>query len=81
MMHPRHVRVDLPKDRRAEVYCFCLPAKAEWDAFHLLGKSKLCSGKNAHRRGGILRRGKPSCTGVELVVVSLSPTLAGRDLT
>jgi HSP20 family molecular chaperone IbpA len=31
MMHPRHILVDLPKDRHAEVYCFRLPAKAERD--------------------------------------------------
>jgi hypothetical protein len=67
-VHPRHVLVDLPKDRRAEVYCFCLAAKAERDAFHLLGKSKLCSRKNAYRRCGIFWRGKSSCTGVEDVV-------------
>src|SRR5438128_11129482 len=66
MMHPRHVLVDLPKDRRAEVYCFRLPAKAERDAFHFLGKSKLCSWKNAYRRCGIFWRGKSSCTGVEV---------------
>src|SRR5262252_6726112 len=67
MMHPRHVFVDLPKDRRTEVYCFGLAAKeAKRGAFHLLGKSKLCSRKNAHRRCGILRCGKPSCTGPEV---------------
>src|SRR5436309_11472077 len=66
MMHPRHVLVDLPKDRRAEVYCFRLPAKAERDAFYFLGKSKLCSWKNAYRRCGIFWRGKSSCTGVEV---------------
>src|SRR5437870_200574 len=66
MMHPRHVLVYLPKDRRAEVYCVRLPAKAERDAFHFLGKSKLCSWKNAYRRCGIFWRGKSSCTGVEV---------------
>src|SRR5499427_714482 len=67
MMHPRHVFVDLPKDRRTEVYCFGLAAKeAKRGAFHFLGKSKLCSRKNAHRRCGILRCGKPSCTGPEV---------------
>src|SRR6516162_3409063 len=40
--------------------------EAGWSALHLLGKSKLCSGKNAHRRCGILRCGKPSCTGPEV---------------
>src|SRR5215471_18365019 len=64
MMHPRHVLVDLPKDRRPEVYCFGLAAKeAKRGTFHLLGKSKLCSRKNAHRHCGILRCGKPSCFG------------------
>src|SRR5947209_8072486 len=66
VMHVWHVLVDLPKDRRAGVYRFRLPAKEGRGAFHLLGKSKLCSRKNAHRRCGILRRGKPSCTSVEV---------------
>src|SRR6516164_3088798 len=67
MMHPRHVLVDLPKDRRPEVYCFGLAAKEpKRGAFHLLGKGKLRSRKNAHRRCGVLRRGKPSCTGPEV---------------
>src|SRR6516165_89134 len=67
MMHPRHVLVDLPKDRRPELYCFGLAAKeAKRGALHLLGKSKLCSRKNAHRRCRIFRCGKPSCTGPEV---------------
>src|SRR5262245_26236287 len=69
MMHPRHVFVDLPKDRRPEVYRFRSPrgeAKGGGGAFHLLGKSKLCSRKNAHRRCRILRRSKPSSTSVEV---------------
>src|SRR6266550_6690489 len=69
MMHPRHVFVDLPKDRRPEVYRFRPPpgeAKGGGGAFHLLGKSKLCSRKNAHRRCGILRRSKPSSTSIEV---------------
>src|SRR5262244_4672293 len=67
MMHPRHVLVDLPKDRRPELYCFGLAAKeAKRGAFHLLGKSKLCSRKNAHRRCGILPRSKPSSTSVKV---------------
>src|SRR5262244_3629612 len=69
MMHPRHVFVDLPKDRRPEVYRFRPPrgeAKGGGGAFHLLGKSKLCSRKNAHRRCGILRRSKPSSTSVKV---------------
>src|SRR6266446_5208207 len=68
-MHPRLVFVDLPKDRRPEVYRFRPPrgeAKGGGGAFHLLGKSKLCSRKNAHRRCGILRRSKPSSTSVEV---------------
>src|SRR5262252_137916 len=68
-MHPRLVFVDLPKDRRPEVYRFRSPrgeAKGGGGAFHLLGKSKLCSRKNAHRRCGILRRSKPSSTSVEV---------------
>src|SRR5438034_8163585 len=71
MMQPRHVFVDLPKDRRPEVYRFRPPpgeAKGGGGAFHLLGKSKLCSRKNAHRRCGILRRSKPSSTRVEVAV-------------
>jgi len=68
-MHPRLVFVDLPKDRRPEVYRFRSPrgeAKGGGGAFHLLGKSKLCSRKNAHRRCRILRRSKPSSTSVEV---------------
>jgi hypothetical protein len=68
-MHPRLVFVDLPKDRRPEVYRFRPPrgeAKGGGGTFHLLGKSKLCSRKNAHRRCGILRRGKPSSTSVKV---------------
>src|SRR6516225_7240361 len=69
MMHPRHVFVDLPKDRRPEVYRFRSPrgeAKGGGGAFHLLGKSKLRSRKNAHSRCRILRRSKPSSTSVEV---------------
>src|SRR6266576_1128330 len=69
MMHPRHVFVDLPKDRRPEVYRFRSPrgeAKGGRGAFHLLGKSKLCSRKNADRRCRILRRSKPSSTRVKV---------------
>src|SRR5262249_241847 len=67
----------LPKDRRPEVYCFALAAKeAKRGTFHLLGKSKLCSRKNAHRHCGILRCGKSSCTGPKVdcrkVVTGLS---------
>src|SRR6266436_9899591 len=64
MMHPRNVFVDLPKDRRPGFYYSHPPVKES--AFHLLGKSKLCSRKNAHRRCGILRRSKPSSTSVEV---------------
>src|SRR5262249_14276603 len=69
VMHPRLVFVDLPKDRRPEVYRFRSPrgeAKGGGGAFHLLGKSKLCSRKNAHRRCRILRRSKPSSTRVKV---------------
>src|SRR5438876_2531050 len=69
VMHPRLVFVDLPKDRRPEVYRFRPPrgeAKGGGGAFHLLGKSKLSSRKNAHRRCGILGRSKPSGTRVEV---------------
>src|SRR5262249_41358485 len=41
-------------------------AKGGGVAFHLLGKSKLCSRKNADRRCGIPRRSKPSSTRVEV---------------
>src|SRR6516164_1317790 len=69
MMHPRNVLVDLPKDRRPEVYRFRPPrgeAKGCRGAFDLLRKSKLRSRKNAHRCCGILRRSKPSSTSVEV---------------
>src|SRR5215472_16110270 len=69
VMHPRLVFVDLPKDRRPEVYRFRPPrgeAKGGGGAFHLLGKSELCSSKNAHRRCRILRRSKPSSTSVKV---------------
>jgi hypothetical protein len=58
MMHPRHVFVDLPKDRRPGFYGFHPPAKeakGSRPAFHFLGKSKLCSRKNAHRRCTVIR--------------------------
>src|SRR5262245_29437570 len=57
MMHPRHVFVDLPKDRRPELG-FRPPAnkaKGSMAAFHFLGKSKLRSRKNAHRRCAVIR--------------------------
>src|SRR5260370_23758549 len=67
MMHRLNVFVDLPKDRRPGFYYSHPPVKeAKWSAFHLLGKSKLCSRKNAHRRCGILRRSKPSSTSVKV---------------
>jgi hypothetical protein len=50
VMYPRLVFVDLPKDRRPEVYRFRPPrgeAKGGGGAFHLLGKSKLCSSRSA----------------------------------
>jgi hypothetical protein len=69
VMHSRHVFVDLPKERRSEVYRFRPPrgeAKGCRGTLHFLGKSKLCSRKNAHRRCGILRRSKSSSTSVEV---------------
>src|SRR5262245_37810573 len=67
MMYLRQVLVDLPEDRHPKVYCFRPPVKeAGRSAFHIFGKSKLSSGKNAHRLCGILRCGKPSCTGPEV---------------
>src|SRR5919197_5644080 len=69
VMHPRHVLVDLPKDRRSEVYRSSPPrgeAKGRRGTLHLLGKRKLCSGKNAYRRCGILRRSKSSSTRAEV---------------
>src|SRR5262245_13950428 len=69
MMHPRHVFVDLPEDRRPEVYRFRSPrgeAKGGEGAFYFLGTSKLSSRKNAHRRCRIRRRSKPSSTSVEV---------------
>src|SRR6266705_6202391 len=61
-----YVLVDLAKDRRSGAYCS--PAKETGRrTYHLRGKGELCSGKNADRRCGILRRGKPTCTGDEVV--------------
>ena len=66
MMSLRYVLVDLSKDRRSGAYCS--PAKETGRrTYHLGGKGELRSGKNADRRCGILRRGKPTCTGVEVV--------------
>src|SRR5262249_58763014 len=77
MMHPRHVLFDFPKDRPPEVYCFGLAAKeAKRGPFHHLGKSKLCSRKNAHRHCGILRCSKPSCTGPKVDCLKLVTDLS-----
>src|SRR6516165_10426011 len=66
VMHLWYVLVDLSKDRRPGAYCS--PAKETGRrTYHLRGKGELRSGKNADRRCGILRRGKPACTGVEVV--------------
>src|SRR6184192_3454572 len=66
VMHLWYVLVDLSKDRRSGAYCS--PAReTERRTYHLRGKGELCSGKNADRRCGILRRGKPTCTGDEVV--------------
>src|SRR5262249_937807 len=65
VMHLWYVLVDLSKDRRSGVYCS--PAKETGRrTYHLRGKGELRSGKNADRRCGILRSGKPTCTGVEI---------------
>src|SRR5258708_3898689 len=59
VMHLWYVLVDLSKDRRSGAYCS--PAKETGRrTYHLRGKGELCSGKNADRRCGILRRGKPT---------------------
>src|SRR5690349_11562724 len=66
VMHLWYVLIDLSKDRRSGAYCS--PAKeTERRTYHLGGKGELRSGKNADRRCGILRRGKPTCTGAEVV--------------
>src|SRR5215475_2683693 len=65
MMHLWYVLVDLSKDRRSGAYCS--PAKETGRrTYHLRGKGELRSGKDADRRCGILRCGKPTCTGVEI---------------
>jgi hypothetical protein len=80
VMHLWYVLVDLSKDRRSGAYCS--PAKETGRrTYHLRGKGELRSGKNADRRCGILRRGKPTCTGDEVVGRKLVTTFAGRDLT
>jgi hypothetical protein len=68
VVRTQHVRIDLPKDGRSSVDLLRLPAEeAGQSAFHILGECKLRSRQNAHRRSGILGRGKPSCTGVKVV--------------
>src|SRR2546430_11455299 len=70
MMSLRYVLVDLSKDRRSGAYRS--PAKKTGRrTYHLGGKGELRSGKNADRRCGILRRGKPHVPGVQVEVVSL----------
>src|SRR5262249_9047713 len=61
-----YVFVDLSKDRRSGAYCS--PAKETGRrTYHFRRKGELRSGKNADRRCGILRCGKPTCTGDEVV--------------
>src|SRR5262249_30571327 len=65
VMNLWYVLVDLSKDRRSGA--FCSPAKETGRrTYHLRGKGELRSRKNADRRCGILRCGKPTCTGVEI---------------
>jgi hypothetical protein len=69
MMHSRHVFVDLPEDRRLKVYRFRPPrgeAKGCRGALHFLGKSKLCSSKNAYCRCTVIRWSEPSSTRAEV---------------
>src|SRR5258708_30255874 len=75
VVHLWHVLVDLPKDRRPRAYCSRLPATETGP--HLRGRGELRSGKNADRRCGILRRGKPTCTGVEVAGRKLVTHLCG----
>jgi len=76
VMHLWYVLVDLSKDRRSGAYCS--PAKETGRrTYHLRGKGELRSGKNADRRCGILRRGKPTCTGDEVVGRKLVTDLCG----
>src|SRR5262245_2291713 len=77
VMHLWYVLVDLSKDRRPGAYCSRLPAIDTGRTYHLRGKGELRSGKNADRRCGILRRGKPTCTGVEVAGRKLVTALCG----
>src|SRR5215831_11929155 len=77
VMHLWYVLVDLSKDRRPGAYCYRLPAIDTGRIYHLGGKGELRSGKNADRRCGILRCGKPTCTGVEVAGRKLVTDLCG----
>src|SRR5215471_19018445 len=77
VMHLWYVLVDLSKDRRPGAYCSRLPAIDTGRIYHLGGKGELRSGKNADRRCGILRCGKPTCTGVEVAGRKLVTDLCG----
>src|SRR6516225_8213738 len=77
VMHLWYVLVDLSKDRGPGAYCSRLPAIDTGRIYHLGGKGELRSGKNADRRCGILRCGKPTCTGVEVAGRKLVTDLCG----
>src|SRR6516162_763389 len=77
VMHLWCVLVDLSKDRRPGAYCSRLPAIDTGRIYHLGGKGELRSGKNADRRCGILRCGKPTCTGVKVAGRKLVTDLCG----
>src|SRR5262249_4636579 len=77
VMHLWYVLVDLSKDRGPGACCSRLPAIDTGRIYHLGGKGELRSGKNADRRCGILRCGKPTCTGVEVAGRKLITDLCG----
>jgi hypothetical protein len=82
MMHPRHVLVDLPKDRRPELYCFGLAAKeAKRGAFTSSEKASSVPGRMHTAVVESSGAANPRVPVLKLIVVSFSPTLAGRDLT
>jgi hypothetical protein len=82
MMRMRIVLVDSPEDGRRVIDCTRFPAEhAVRPTTYFPGKGKLRSRKNTNCCVDIFRRSEPSSAGIEVGVLSLSPTLAGRDLT
>src|SRR5215469_1612192 len=64
----RHlVFVDLPEDGRSVIDRFGLPAEqASRQACNVIRESKLCSGANAYRQTGIIRRRESTRSGAEI---------------